>query len=117
MEDILIDVRKKLSEKGFIQNDLLTWGMKREASISLNRENVFFGIKDGEFMILPFTDFNTVLYDQVKYYKKGEVEIKFLSFFGTFKITFKNGSKKKSTKYGLLAGREDIKEIILVFYD
>ncbi|MBZ3935146.1 hypothetical protein [Methanimicrococcus blatticola] len=112
MKDILVDVRRNLLEKDFIQVDLLTWGMKKEASLSIHRENVFFGMKGEEFMILPFVDFNTILYDQVKYYKKGEIEIKFSSFFGIFKVTFKDGSKK----YTLPAGREDIKKIISMFY-
>jgi len=76
LDEILKDIRKDLTERGMIDNNLLVWASKRLSITVRNPEQVFFGIKDGKFMILPFIDIKTVLYDQVKYYARGEVSIK-----------------------------------------
>ena len=59
MGDMLDGVRKTLLEKGFIDQGLLVWGKRREAAF-IKHEMVFFGVKAGRFMVLPFKDFNTI---------------------------------------------------------
>jgi hypothetical protein len=73
VEVVLADAKKELFEKGYIEKDMLVWGMKRMSITNRKSEMFFFGIKDGKFMVLPFIDIKTLLYDEVKYYTKNEV--------------------------------------------
>ena len=111
MDKMLIDVGKELTEKGYIQYDLLVWGRRKTATF-LRHDMFFFGIKDGKFMMLPFTDFKNIHYEEVKYYEKGSVELKFMDLAAIFSIDFKGG---ENARFSLMAGRQDIKTIISKF--
>jgi len=111
MDKMLAEIGKELTEKGYIQHDLLVWGRRKTATF-FRHDMFFFGIKDGKFMVLPFTDFKNIHYEEVVYYEKGSVELKFTGMAAIFSITFKDGN---NVRFELFAGRPDIKTIISLY--
>ncbi|MDR0790942.1 MAG: hypothetical protein LBE47_00200 [Methanomassiliicoccaceae archaeon] len=110
----LSGIRKDLSEKGFIDKDLLVWGWKKAPGIDpAERELFFFGIKDKRFMILPFVTPENILFDRVRYYAKGEIEIMMTKITIGLAISFPNGG---SAKYNLRGnGLRDMEKILSIF--
>jgi len=95
MGDILADVRRELSEKGWMDQNLLAWGRKKVMTFT-NHEMFFFGIKDGALMILPFADFKNISFNEVKYYTKESIKsINYSSFTSILQIEFSDGSHGK----------------------
>jgi len=112
MGDMLDGLRKTLTEKGFIDRDLLVWGRKKEATF-LKHEMVLFGVKEGKFMILPFKDFNTVFYDEVRYYTKEEVTLDYSSLTKFITIKLSNGDR---ARYSTMSGAgNDAKPLVSLF--
>ena len=113
-EDILAEARKELMEKGFIDQDLLAWAMIKESSFKFS--NVFFGIKNGELMILPIVNFKEMLLNEVKYYKKGDVEnFTFSGFAGVIKIKLKQEGSFRYRPMGTGNSIPDLKKIVSMF--
>jgi hypothetical protein len=110
----LDSLKKELSERGLIEKDLLVWGWKKEPGIDpANRELFFFGIKEKKFMILPFRTPENILFDQVKYYAKGEVDIMMTKITIGLAINFHGGG---SAKYNLRGkGVKDMEKILKIF--
>ena len=113
MGDILADVKIELSEKGFIEQNLLAWGRRKVVSFT-NHQMVFFGIKDGALMILPFVDLKNISFDEVKYYTKESIQnIKYSGITSILEINFSDGNK---AKYSLMQGsKSDMKAIVSMF--
>ncbi|MCL2317470.1 MAG: hypothetical protein FWC44_00230 [Methanomassiliicoccaceae archaeon] len=112
MGDGLKDVKKGLLEKGTIDQNLLVWGRKREATF-LHHEMVLFGVKDGKFVVLPFKDFNTIYYDEAKYFTKDEIKLEFSGLTKFITIKFKNGG---TGRYQTMNGfADDAKPLVALF--
>ena len=109
----MADVRVELSEKGFIEQNLLAWGRIKVFSFT-NHQMIFFGIKDDALMILPFIDFKNISFNEVKYYTKESIKnIKYSSFTSILQIEFGNGS---SIKYSLMQGsKSEMQKIVSMF--
>jgi hypothetical protein len=89
---LLDDAKKNIFEKGFIDKELLVWA--QEVSMKNKYRNMFFGVKDGKFMILPITDLKTPNYEEVKYYAKEEIDLK-PHIQSTMKIRIRGGGAVK----------------------
>ena len=114
MKNILGPIKKELTEKGYIEKDLLVWA--RRKITTFNPTFIFFGIKDGKLMIIPFKDIKTVHYDQIKSYGKDTVaKISYGGFTSIFKIHFRNGDVERYAIFGTDNGKEIAHEIVAAF--
>jgi hypothetical protein len=112
MTGILADVKNDLSEKGFIEQNLLAWG-RRKITWFTNHQMFFFGIKNRELVILPVIDFNNILVNKVKYFSKENInDVKFSGLISILQIVF---SSESSVKYSIMQGKSDIQKIVVIF--
>jgi len=116
VEVVLADAKKEVKEKGYIQEDILVWGMRKMTPFNREVKMQFFGIKDGKFMVLPFIDIKTILYDQVRYYAKDEIDLRFVKLRNDlFEVTVK-GSKTETYMIMGMSGIAGLKTIMKMMY-
>jgi len=110
--DILAESRKELMEKGYIDQDMLSW-IHYGTSV-LNLQYIFLGVRGGELMVLPIVNFKEMLFNEVRYYKKEDItEFSLSAATGKIKIRF---GKEGSLVYRSVASSiPDTKKIIAYF--
>jgi len=113
VSDILAGPRSELTKGGLIDHGLLAW-VRRELVTFTNHQMFFFGIKNGEPMILPFVGFNNILFDEVKYYTKKDIkEVSFSNLTSTLNISFSSSDNAKFSS--MRESKQDLKRIVLMF--
>jgi len=113
MDKMLLVVGRGLLDKGYIDKDLLVWGRRTKKS-SPTHEFVIIGLKEEKLMLLPFKEnFDNILYDQVKYYEKGSVILKYSRFSANLTISFPGRSD--FIEYSDKTGGSELNIIVLMF--
>ena len=110
---MLAESKKELTEKGYIEQDLLSWVMIK---ISLFKyENMFFGIKNGELMVLPIINIREYKLNEVKYYKKEDIkQFKMISFGKRILLELKRGGKMIFTPVYVGGGFQNLTKIMSI---
>ena len=116
VEVVLADAKKEVKEKGYIQDDILVWGMRKMTPFNREVKMLFFGSKDGKFMVLPFIDIKTILYDQVKYYTKDEVDIRITKLRSDLCDVTIKGSKTETYMIMGMSGQAGMRSIVKMLY-
>jgi hypothetical protein len=112
MDKMLLVVGRNLTDMGYIDEELLTWGEIKK-KFSPRYKFAIFGMKEKKFMVLPCIDFNNILYKEVRYYSKEEVSLKYLGFKGVLAITPLGGGE--AMEYYERSGGSETKLLITMF--